>query len=178
MWSKWSIQINIIITIILPTIIFSYQFGKKDRLVYDENIDGYVYSSQTSEISRINNTIAPIFSSCILILQIILNTINIYKINFNKKNPKSIIKYNYLSKIVLYCTVSTIGITITTIRFWIKHYGAFYDSSIRNLGQTFGIFSSVISSASEPYLLLLTNKSIRYEYFKFYGKRNQIHSNT
>uniref|UniRef100_A0A0N4ZL90 Serpentine receptor class gamma n=1 Tax=Parastrongyloides trichosuri TaxID=131310 RepID=A0A0N4ZL90_PARTI len=170
-WSLWNIKVNFIVSVLIPFVVFSYLIGHKDRLLYDTNIDGYVYSSETTELSRASNTIAPIFSTLILSFQIILNICNIFQIR--KKPANTIIEHKATVYIVIYCVLSTLSIIIISTRFWIKYYGAFYNPSFRNLGQTFGIFSSLVSTTCEPYLLLAINKNIRQDYIRYYFKRTK-----
>uniref|UniRef100_A0A0K0DXZ5 7TM_GPCR_Srx domain-containing protein n=1 Tax=Strongyloides stercoralis TaxID=6248 RepID=A0A0K0DXZ5_STRER len=171
-WSKYSILINICIQIIIPVIVFHHKFGKQDKLVFDRNTQKWVYSSENSTTSKYNNTVATIFSTIILFLQVLFNIINFYKLLISKKNKNPNIEYRKNISLVVFCSAGTLGNATICLRYWIKFIGSYQENfSLKNFGQTLGTWTSVITTTSEPYLLLILNKNIRNDFFNFCRKR-------
>uniref|UniRef100_A0A0K0FAL9 HTH arsR-type domain-containing protein n=1 Tax=Strongyloides venezuelensis TaxID=75913 RepID=A0A0K0FAL9_STRVS len=171
-WSKHSILINIIIQIVLPVIVFHHKYGKMDRLVLDKNTQKWVYSSENSETSKYNNMVGTSFSTSILIAQISINCFNLFKLLTYKKNKSSYLDYRTNLSLAIYCTLGTLGNSTICLRYWIKFVGSFQENvSLKNFGQTLGTWTSVITTTSEPYLMLILNSSMRKDFFNFYMRR-------
>uniref|UniRef100_A0A0N4ZAK3 Serpentine receptor class gamma n=1 Tax=Parastrongyloides trichosuri TaxID=131310 RepID=A0A0N4ZAK3_PARTI len=171
-YAKYCSFLNIFIQIVLPIIVFHHKFGKRDLLILDKNTQRWVYSSENAASSRYNNTVAAFFILTILIFQIVCNILNFYKLISSKNNPSPIIEYKTNVSLVIYCSVATIGTATIALRYWIKYIGTYQtDFSLKNFGQTLGTWTSVITTCSEPYLLLIVNKSMRYEFFGFLLRR-------
>ncbi|CEF61113.1 7TM GPCR, serpentine receptor class g (Srg) family-containing protein [Strongyloides ratti] len=171
-WSKYSILINIFIQVIIPIIVFHHKYGKQDKLIFDGNTQKWVYSSENSVTSKYNNTVATIFSTIILILQILFNIINFYKLLVSKKDKNHMTEYRINLSLVVYCFAATLGNLTISLRYWIKFIGSYQGNiSLKNFGQTLGTWTSVITTTSEPYLLLIVNKNIRNDFFNFCRKR-------
>uniref|UniRef100_A0A0N5BVW5 Serpentine receptor class gamma n=1 Tax=Strongyloides papillosus TaxID=174720 RepID=A0A0N5BVW5_STREA len=171
-WSKHSILINIIIQIILPVIVFHHKYGKMDRLVLDKNTQKWVYSSENSETSKYNNLVATSFSTSILIVQISINCFNLCKLLIYKKKESNYLNYRANLSLAIYCTLGTLGNSTICLRYWIKFVGSFQENvSLKNFGQTLGTWTSVITTTSEPYLMLIFNSSMRKDFFNFYLRR-------
>ncbi|CEF61112.1 7TM GPCR, serpentine receptor class v (Srv) family-containing protein [Strongyloides ratti] len=167
-WSKWTIKVNLILQLFLPICVFSYEFGKKAKLKYYNGTNEYAYSMEDPYISRLNNTIAPIFSTLILFSNIFLNLYNFYKIIFSNKKNNGKVKNNHWIDLLIYSSISTIGISTITTRYWIKFIGVYKNSSsIKNFGQSLGVWTSTIESCSKPYLLMLSNKKLRDKFLRF-----------
>uniref|UniRef100_A0A0N4ZAK2 7TM_GPCR_Srx domain-containing protein n=1 Tax=Parastrongyloides trichosuri TaxID=131310 RepID=A0A0N4ZAK2_PARTI len=175
-WMNWTTLINIFMQILLPITVFSYEFGKRAKLKYDLEKDDYSYSMEDPYISKLNNTIAPIFSTTILLLNILFNCFNFYVLVLckNSKNISKIDKSQSI-RLVLYSSISTIGISTIALRYWIKFIGIYSDSSsIKNFGQSLGTWTSTIECCSKPFLLIIADKNIRKGFVYFYLRRNII----
>uniref|UniRef100_A0A0N5BVW6 Serpentine receptor class gamma n=1 Tax=Strongyloides papillosus TaxID=174720 RepID=A0A0N5BVW6_STREA len=161
-WSHKTIYITLIIQFITPFIIFSYEFGRKVELKYDIKTKTYVYGMKEPEISKVNNIVASILSAIILIFQLILCYIIVSKSNTLKN------KNSHNSSLITCCCLGTIGILVVSIRFWTKLFATINgNKELRNFAQLFGTYSSTISTTCQPYLLLLTSKKLRHQFFNF-----------
>uniref|UniRef100_A0A0K0FAL8 Serpentine receptor class gamma n=1 Tax=Strongyloides venezuelensis TaxID=75913 RepID=A0A0K0FAL8_STRVS len=173
-WSRYTLLITFLIQFLLPILVFHYEFGVEAKLKYDNITGNYAFGMKDAEVSKKNNTIAPIFSTFILSSQISLSLLSLYKLLIEKVKTKSTLEYKVLYYSVIYSAVATIGISIICLRFWIKFAGVNSSNvNLQNYGQLLGTYSSTVATTCQPYLMLIINVNVRKRYLNFYLKNKK-----
>uniref|UniRef100_A0A0N4ZDN3 7TM_GPCR_Srx domain-containing protein n=1 Tax=Parastrongyloides trichosuri TaxID=131310 RepID=A0A0N4ZDN3_PARTI len=174
-WSKYTLLITFIIQIFLPLLVFHYEFGAEAKLKLDSDTGKYAFGMKDAEISKKNNTIAPIFSTIILILQVAFNALSIYKLCCVNAKTRTTLEFKILYSSIIYSSVATIGVSIICLRYWIKFAGIYNDSAaLRDSGQMLGTYSSTIATTCQPYLMLAINANVRKNYLMFILRRKKV----